>query len=109
MLYCSAHRIESCACRLRTIDVRAPARFSARSANTNANAPSLKINVCGEVCAAIVADVMPVAPLNKSGAELAGEAVTVWSGPLVMIDGVIGKVAVVVPEISAVIVNGWRN
>src|SRR5215831_428978 len=102
MLYCSTQRIESLADLLRAIAVRAPARFSLRSAMTNANAFSLKTSDCREAVAVNVAFTVPEAPRKVSAALLPGAAVTVCNCPEVIIDGEMLSVAVDVPDTAVV-------
>ena len=94
MLYCSTKRIEIFASASRSDPTEAPLSVFDNGALTNANAAGLKIRLTFDVTAVIVAPTVPVAPENVIAAPLAGEAVTVWSGPLVMMAGVKVSVAV---------------
>src|SRR5436189_2667576 len=108
-LYCSTHRIEIFASASLTRRALAPGRSRGKSTTTNANAPGLKIRDCLLAVAAIVALTVPVAPLNVTAVSFAGDAVTVWSWPLVMMGGEIGSAHVLEPEMSAVMTNCWRS
>ena len=98
MLYCSTQRIESFASRSFFRALLAPASGTGKSAITNANASGWNTRDCREVWVAIVALTAPVALSTVMLALFAGEAVTVWSDPLVIIGGEIVKVAAPDPD-----------
>src|SRR5689334_2709069 len=108
-LYWYAHRIATFASASRTMPTCAPGRSSSMSAMTNAKAEGWNISDCRDLVAAIVAETVPVAPTNDTAALFAGEAVTVWSGPDVMMLGEMFSVTVDDPEASAVMTNCCRS
>src|ERR1035437_7056673 len=83
----------------------APASLTGRSAITNANAPGSNSSDCFDVCVAIVALTLPVAPTNVIVALAAGETVTVCNGGAVIIAGLMFNVAVLDPLIGAMTTN----
>ncbi len=107
MLYCSTHRIDSLASASFFLAEFAPASGVGRSTITKANASGWKISDCRLLCVAIVALTLPVACVNVICALLAGDALTVCNGPLVMMDGLMFQVPEPAPATGDVSTNVW--